>query len=365
MDTGARSKVPYGRLEQEAEVPAPSAATGTAASIRNIGTVSGIQSPTVVGAGQVTFNYNLPPETAAATGKGDVTTSSPNANPSSPSPSPIPSTQASGVPAPRLQHSQRPDQESRPRAPSYQDVGNKTRDILKEFYKTSGSYVQLLPEVDNDQKHIAGIYTKVQLETREGIAVVTIGETVRKRGQKGEIVNSTEYDKIFRLRTRTGELITRLIFVGMGGVGKSTIFDRIAYDWADEASEILKSFKLVFRLKMFALSQESDLVDSFDQLLDEDSGIAKDKLDKFILANPNEVLILLDGFDEMMTKTLNADSFGSILKALNRTKYRKCVICVSTRPSHLDTLMSKSLVQNPCTHVEVLGLLMRMLMNIF
>ncbi|XP_038045557.1 uncharacterized protein LOC119720096 [Patiria miniata] len=120
----------------------------------------------------------------AATGKGDVTTSSPNANPSSPSPSPIPSTQASGVPAPRPQHSQRPDQEPRLRAPSYQDVGNKTRNILKEFYKTTGSYIQLLHEVDNDQKHIADIYTKVQLETREGVAVVTTGETVRKKGSE-------------------------------------------------------------------------------------------------------------------------------------------------------------------------------------
>ncbi|XP_038045854.1 uncharacterized protein LOC119720285 [Patiria miniata] len=187
-----------------------------------------------------------------------------------------------GVPAPRPQHSQRPDQEPRLRAPSFQDVGKKTRDILKGVYKTTGSYVQLLPGIDNDQMHIAGIYTKVQLETREGVAVVT--------GQKGDTVNSTEYAKIFRLRTRVGELISRLIFYGMGGVGKSTIFDKIAFDWADEASEFLIRFQLVFLLKMCALLQDSDIVDStFDQLLGEDSGIAKDELDEFILANPNKV----------------------------------------------------------------------------
>ncbi|XP_038060441.1 uncharacterized protein LOC119731339 [Patiria miniata] len=252
-----------------------------------------------------------------------------------------------GLPAPRPQYSQRPDQEARLMDPC-QEAGNKTRDKLKIFYKTTGSYVQLLPGVDNDQKHITGIYTKVQLETREGVAEVT--------DKKGETVNSTEYAKIFRLRTKTGELIKRLLFYGMGGVGKSTIFDKIAFDWAEEASEILKRFELVFLLKMCALSQESDLVAStFDQLLGEDSGIATDELDQFILASPNEVLILLDGFDEMSTKTLDAASFGSILKALNRTKYRECVICVSTRPSHLEKLTSKSLIQNPCTHVEVLG----------
>ncbi|XP_038045862.1 protein NLRC5-like [Patiria miniata] len=303
---------------QQEYVPNPSAATDSpqrTGTIGNIGTVSGY-SPIIVGSNAVNITYSFPLE-------------------------------GPGVPAPRPQHSQRPDQEPRLTDPC-QEAGNKTRDILKGVYTTTGSYVQLLPGVDNDQMHIAGIYTKVQLETLEGVAVVT--------GQKGESVNSTEYAKIFRLRTKTGELIERLIFFGMGGVGKSTIFDKIAFDWTEGENEFLKRFKLVFLLKMCALFQESDLVDSIlDQLIDEDSGIAKDQLDKFIRANQNEVLVLLDGFDEMETKTLDADSFGSILKALNRRKYRQCCICVSTRPSRLETLMSTSLVQNPCTHVEVLG----------
>ncbi|XP_038045869.1 NACHT, LRR and PYD domains-containing protein 1 homolog [Patiria miniata] len=107
---------------------------------------------------------------------------------------------------------------------------------------------------------------------------------------------------------------------------------------------------------MCALSQKSDLVDStFDQLLGEKSGIKEKELDKFIQDNSNEVLILLDGFDAMRTKTLDAASFGSILKALDRTAYKECIVCIATRPSHLETLMSKSLVQNPCTYIEVLG----------
>ncbi|XP_038045860.1 NACHT, LRR and PYD domains-containing protein 14-like [Patiria miniata] len=306
---------------QQEYVPNPSAATDSpqrTENTGNTGSVSGSNNPIIVGSSGVNINYNYPLE-------------------------------GPGVPAPRPQHSQRQDQEPRQRTPdpSYQDVGNKTSDILKRVYKTTGSYVQLLPGVDNDQMHIAGIYTKVQLETREGVAVT---------GQKGETVNSTEYEKIFRLRTKTGELIKRLVFFGMGGVGKSTIFDKIAFDWADQTSKILNGFKLVFLLKMCALSQKSDLVDStFDQLLGEKSKIEKGELDEFILANPNEVLILLDGFDEMTTKTLDAASFGFILKALNRIVYQECFICVSTRPSRLETLMSTSLVQNPCTHVEVLG----------
>ncbi|XP_038045630.1 NACHT, LRR and PYD domains-containing protein 3-like [Patiria miniata] len=318
-------------MQREAhQIPVPSAATDTSqqtGTIGNISEVSGSHNSFVVGARGVSITNIFP-------------------------------LQGPGVPAPRPQLSERPDQEPRLGTPSYQDVGNKTRDILKERYKTTGSYVQLLPGVANDQKHIASIYTKVRLQTREGVAVVCTptGKTATKSSQRGEIVNSIEYAKIFRLKKRTKKLIKRLIFVGEGGVGKSTIFDKIVNDWAEGKSKFLKRFHLVFLLKMCALRQESDLVESMlNQLLDEDSGIEKDELEKVIQAEPNEVLILLDGFDEMMTKTLNEASFGSILKALNRKKYRHCCICVSTRPSRLETLMSTSLVQNPCTHVEVLG----------
>ncbi|XP_038045672.1 uncharacterized protein LOC119720177 [Patiria miniata] len=322
-----RTDVPT-MMQQEAHVP--SAATDTSqqtGTIGNISEVSGSHNSFVVGARGVSITNIFP-------------------------------LQGPGVPAHRPQHSQSPDQEPRLGAPSYQDVGNKTRDILKRVYQTTGSYVQLLPRVANDQMHIASIYTKVRLETREGVAVVCTptGKTAKKSSQRGETVNSIEYDKIFRLRKGTEELIKRLIFVGEGGVGKSTIFDKIAYDWAEGENEFLKRFDLVFLLKMCALRQESNLVDSIlNQLLDEDSGISRDELERVIQAKPNKVLILLDGFDEMMTKALDEAPFGSILISLNRRKYRQCCICVATRPSHLETLTSPSLVQNPCTHVEVQG----------
>ncbi|XP_038045190.1 NACHT, LRR and PYD domains-containing protein 14-like [Patiria miniata] len=299
-------------MQQEAQVPTPSAATDSpkqTGAIGNMGTVSGRNNPIITGSGEVTVTYNLSSDGAGV-------------NP----------------------QSQKPDQVSRV-GDLNQEVGNKARDLLRKCYKTTGSYVQLNPGVPDDQRPIVGIYTKLRVRTKKGTAEEEYSE---------ETVYSTEYDKIFKDWPETE--FNRAILFGIGGVGKSTIFDKIAYDWADEACEILKRFKLVFLLKMYALFQESDLVDSiFDQLLGVKSGVAKVELDKFIQDNSNKVLILLDGFDEMRTKTLDAASFGSILKALSRTEYRDCFIIVSTRPSHLETLMSKSLVRNPCTHVEVLG----------
>ncbi|XP_038045215.1 NLR family CARD domain-containing protein 4-like [Patiria miniata] len=302
-----RTAVPT-TMQQEAPVPTPSAATDSperTGAIRKIGTVSGSNNPTIVGS-NVNF-YSSPLDGAVVSPQ-----------------------------------TRKPDQESRV-GDLNQEVGNKTRDILRKWYKTTGSYVQFNPEVPDDQRPIVGIYTKLRVRTKKGTAEEEYSE---------ETVYSTEYEKILKDWPETG--FNRAILFGIGGVGKSTIFDKIAYDWADEACEILKRFKLVFLLKMCALLQKSDLVDAvFDQLLGETPEVAKDELDKFIQANSNKVLILLDGFDEMRTKTLDAASFGSILKALNRKKYRKCCIFVSTRPSHFETL--KSLVQNPCTHIEVLG----------
>ncbi|XP_038044782.1 NLR family CARD domain-containing protein 4-like [Patiria miniata] len=298
-------------MQQEAQVPTPSATTDSpqrTGAIRKIGTVSGSNNPTIVGSNVVNFYSSA--------------------------------SDGAGV----LPQSRRPDQEPRV-GDLNQEVGNKTRDILRKWYKTTRSYVQLNPGVPGDQRPIVGIYTKLRVRTKKGSV---------EEEYSDENVYSTEYDKIFQDWPETE--FNRAILFGIGGVGKSTIFDKIAYDWVDETCEFLKRFKLVFLLKMCALSQESDLVASiFDQLLGETSGVTKIELHKFIQANSNKVLILLDGFDEMRTKTFDAASFGSILKALNRTAYRDCFICVATRPSHLETLMSKSLVQNPCTHIEVLG----------
>ena len=169
-------------------------------------------------------------------------------------------------------------------------------------------------------------------------------------------MNSIEYDKIFLIKSREGDVVKRLIFCGKGGVGKSTFFDKIAYDWSVRSSHVLNKYKLVFVLKMCALHQSSNLIEAiFDQLLAQDTDITKYDLESFIVQYSDVVLILLDGFDELTMTTLTETLFGSILRALNRKKYRECCIGVTTRPSHLERLIGKSLVQSPFILLKVLG----------
>ena len=140
---------------------------------------------------------------------------------------------------------------------------------LKEKYKTTGSYVNINPWADDDQMHI-DIYTKLQFEKSEGVAVVM---------KEKEMLNSIEYEKIFFVKSREGKFVKRLIFCGKGGVGKSTFFVKIAYDWAVGSSDVLKKYTLVFVLKMCALDQSSNLIEAiFDQLLAQDVDISKEAL---------------------------------------------------------------------------------------
>ena len=162
------------------------------------------------------------------------------------------------------------------------------------------------------------------------------------------------YEDIFDKKSEEGCLIRRSVLIGLPGRGKSTITDKMAYDWA--VKEALQKFQLIFLLKMNRLKKSSDLIDSFfDQLLNKDMGINKGDLSSFISHNQDKVLILLDGFDELEIPSHCETSHGSIFKILNRKECRDCCVAVTTRPSHLDRLVSCQLVNKPVTRVMVEG----------
>ncbi|XP_038053610.1 uncharacterized protein LOC119726064 [Patiria miniata] len=265
------------------------------ASIGSIGAISGNQNPVIVGSSRVNITYNSPLEGPAEVGRAQ----------SSPSDA----------------------------------AADQCRSELKDRYTTTGSYVQLIPWVDDNMKHIRDIYTELQLE----------------KGDQDDIQGDVgEYGDIFLVKTTDGNVIKRAILCGSAGMGKSTIIDKMAYDWATGVA--LGQFSLLFVLKMSALDQTSDLVESvFSQLLADDTVVFKGGLEAFIKDNGSSVLILIDGFDEFRTTNLEPEKFGSILRMLNRKFGKKCFVVVTTRPSHLAKLKSKSLIEKPFTHVKVLG----------
>ena len=116
---------------------------------------------------------------------------------------------------------------------------------------------------------------------------------------------------------------------GSPGIGKTTFCLKLAHDWANDAMpRNFPSFKLVFLLKCRDIIK--DVVEEiFEQLLPEDrKEKTKEALDNFLedLNNQKQILIILDGLDELPDK-----SEDRVNKVLGRKKMSFCYVLATTR----------------------------------
>ena len=116
---------------------------------------------------------------------------------------------------------------------------------------------------------------------------------------------------------------------GSPGIGKSTFCLKLAHEWANgERSRNFPIFKLVFLLK--CRNMKGDIVeDIFEQLLPEDlKEKTKEVLVNFLgdLNNQKQILIILDGLDELPEKLED-----HVNKVLGRKKLSLCYVLATTR----------------------------------
>ena len=116
---------------------------------------------------------------------------------------------------------------------------------------------------------------------------------------------------------------------GSPGIGKTTFCLKLAHDWANGAMpRNFPSFKLVFLLKCRDIIK--DVVEEiFEQLLPEDrKEKTKEALLNFLedLNNQKQILIILDGLDELPDK-----SEDRVNKVLGRKKLSFCYVLATTR----------------------------------
>ena len=154
------------------------------------------------------------------------------------------------------------------------------------------------------------VYTKLR--------VVSKGEAEGSEIDVDDIFGSSEEDN------------DRLVLVeGSPGIGKTTFCLKLAHDWANGLMpRNFPSFKLVFLLKCRDII--TDVVEEiFEQLLPEDlEEKIKKALSNFLkkLNNQKQILIILDGLDELPEK---ADD--RVNKVLGRKKLSFCYVLATTR----------------------------------
>ena len=120
-----------------------------------------------------------------------------------------------------------------------------------------------------------------------------------------------------------------VLLEGSPGIGKTTFCLKLAHDWANGLMpRNFPSFKLVFLLKCRDIIK--DVVEEiFEQLLPEDrKEKTKEALANFLqdLNNQKQILIILDGLDELPDK-----SEDRVNKVLSRKKLSSCYVLATTR----------------------------------
>ena len=182
-------------------------------------------------------------------------------------------------------------------------------ELLEKEYKRRAKFRPLLWS-KGTKLQLEKVYTKLR--------VVSKGEAEGSEIEVDDIFGSSEEDN------------DPLVLVeGSPGIGKTTFCLKLAHDWANGAMpRNFPSFKLVFLLK--CRDMQGDIVeDIFEQLLPDDlKEKTKEVLVNFLgdLNNQKQILIILDGLDELPEKLEDR-----VNKVLGRKKFSLCYVLATTR----------------------------------
>ena len=151
---------------------------------------------------------------------------------------------------------------------------------------------------------------------------------------------------------------TKRIFIeGAAGVGKSTLCQRIAYDWS-QGKEPWQNYKWLFHIRLRDLKNiDAYTKDYLGKLLQECFRHGDGELDDWQLervrkemrANPRHVMFLLDGYDELQ---LDAETLKKLLEQLKDYNF-----IVTSRPgsNFKEYLLRHNIKLEQLLHLTVLG----------
>nr|XP_054761489.1 NACHT, LRR and PYD domains-containing protein 10-like [Lytechinus pictus] len=138
-----------------------------------------------------------------------------------------------------------------------------------------------------------------------------------------------DYKNLFTTKV-AGVLPKRLLVEGEGGVGKTTLCSKIAWDWA-EGYEEYNQFNWVVVVPLRNVIKGQTIGDCMKNYLNENNIVSPKQIENYMICQPSKVLIVLDGFDEY-DGDLSTDDGSDISQVLRLDKFQKCTVLVTTRP---------------------------------
>ncbi|XP_030838420.1 NLR family CARD domain-containing protein 3-like [Strongylocentrotus purpuratus] len=163
------------------------------------------------------------------------------------------------------------------------------------------------------------------------------------------------YEDLFNFITKKTEkgFITRLAFLGEAGVGKSTLFAKIALDWA--MGKCLQDITLLFHESFRDIEDSSIFGDIVMNHFPDDTEINGEWIDNYIKENQRKVLILLDGLDEAKMDIKCQNRKLAIVSIARRERFINTSVLISSRPFGADQIKSIPKIHEKYSYILVKG----------
>eukprot|EP00057_Strongylocentrotus_purpuratus_P006076 XP_011660550.1 PREDICTED: NACHT, LRR and PYD domains-containing protein 13-like [Strongylocentrotus purpuratus] len=215
----------------------------------------------------------------------------------------------------------------------------KLREQLKSRYRKKFGQIKTSPVNPESRTWLQHIYVSL---------VLMLG----LEGEKEEPIDYEGLLKYIKTDTPKG-FVTRLAFIGEAGVGKSTLFAKIALDWAE--GKILQDIKLLFLESFREITESRFFGDTVLGHFPDDSEIKGQWVDEYIRRNQRKVLILLDGLDEAQIDIKNPNRNDAIISIVRGERFIDTPVVITTRPFGADQIKSIMTINDHYTFGKVKG----------
>ncbi|XP_072176988.1 uncharacterized protein [Diadema setosum] len=204
---------------------------------------------------------------------------------------------------------------------------------LKEYYSLSRRKITVDPLDFIERVNLDEIYTNLSLIDLRDMQKTPLS-----------------YEDIL---SNDGKLSKRLLIQGEGGVGKTTLCAKIAWDWCQ--GRILQDVDMVLVTPLQDVTDDESIGSIMNRYLSDSNAATPRQLDDYISKSPSKVLLVFDGLDEFKGKIIEGKSSNEVIRILGLEQYKSCKVIVTTRPWRTDEFMEEKNLADAYTFISIEG----------
>uniref|UniRef100_A0A8C4TJK8 NACHT domain-containing protein n=1 Tax=Erpetoichthys calabaricus TaxID=27687 RepID=A0A8C4TJK8_ERPCA len=198
---------------------------------------------------------------------------------------------------------------------------------------------------------------------RELMKTGRIHEALMKKGA-AEKCEQIWIEQLFRKSPVSVNPVNIIVVSGMAGIGKTTMIQKIIYDWARGTQYQRFAFVFLFKFReLNLLDNENETQMSLTKLIERHYKYLSDDSLKDVLKNPETLLFIFDGLDEYKHKLdftqsqlcsnpdVEVPVHILVTSLVSRTLLKGCSVLITSRPTALEAMDMERVDQ----FVEILG----------